>query len=630
MRRLSVLFLLVYCSQGFASDAAGEGLWNSRNTPALKLNFNNNLPEEPFKLNYQTEPRERGEKQPVFKSRLTPIYPPESRRLGEQGEVGLHITAREDGSIIFVELAKSSGFARLDEAALNAAYGLTKLPADAQKRGEKYYLPVVFKLHDDAAPVYYRSSNPAPISAEHLQATKELLTRFGVGELFIEGMRRGVLRYKDVEPDLTEDWLRLVKQVTPKEAIDRVAPIYAKSLTPALVSELLKIMSSPVASSAWKKTMWQILYGPPGVKAVLTPEEQRMTAVIERNASFNAFLSRFPEINQSLKLVSSEWGDALLKKYFGSALLSLDDSQVVDVDAPYTISAQGTVPAYMELFNTFKLRTGKLARDFMQKVTPLQVGKSLSPSALTSRASLAEGRQNLDAYEAELAIYIKALNKQIDGLMLGMRSLPGSGKLRGDLIQDAEQGVEGLYNLYLRYDENQRRLLGQVRRLITLADERFNVIHLENNDLLFESTEDLRIYQAIRQELGAEVKIEAELKSELLAARERFGQRLQKAADNVALVADSTAPRLAWIKELHNRVKANLIQPPNTAPDLRVVITAVLLPNGKVLDVKVKRSSGFEPYDRAAQSAILKTSPLPLPAKAEAFAREIDFSFVSQ
>lgn len=607
MRLLSVLFLLVYCSQGFASDAGGEGQWNSYNTPSLKLNFNTGLPDAPFK----------------------PNYPPESRRRGEQGVVGLHITARADGSIVFVQLAKSSGFARLDEAALSAAYGLTKLPAAAQQQGEKYYLPVVFKLSEEAMPAY-RGSGSGTVSAEHLQATKEFLARLGVGELLVEGMKRGVLRYKDVEPELAEDWLRLVKQVTPEEGIERVAPIYAKSLPPALLGDLQKIMSSPVAASAWKKTMWQLLYGTPGVKAVLTPEEQRAMTFIEQSASFAAFAGRLPEINEQLKLVSKEWGEALLKKYLGSNSQKLNELDVIEMDAPYSISAQGTVPAYIELISTFKLRTGKLAYDFNQKIAPIQLGKSLLPDALTSRASLAEGRKKLDTYEAEFAIYIKALNKQLDGLMLGMRALPGNGKLRGELIEDAEQASEKLYSLYLRHDENQHRMLGQVRRVIDLADERFGLIHLENNDLVFENTADLRIYQAIRQELGAEIKVESGLKKELLAARERFAQRLQKAADNASSPADSTASRLAWGKELHNRVKANLIQPPNTAPDLRVVITAVLLPDGKVLDVKVKKSSGFAPYDRAAQSAILKTSPLPLPAKAEAFAREIDFSFASQ
>lgn len=50
-------------------------------------------------------------------SHTTPPYPPLSRRLGEEGKVGLHITIAPDGRVNNVEIAKSSGIQRLDEAA---------------------------------------------------------------------------------------------------------------------------------------------------------------------------------------------------------------------------------------------------------------------------------------------------------------------------------------------------------------------------------------------------------------------------------------------------------------------------------------------------------------------------------
>ena len=49
----------------------------------------------------------------------TPAYPPMSRRLGEQGQVMLRVLVSEDGRPTRVDLQKSSGFDRLDQAALN-------------------------------------------------------------------------------------------------------------------------------------------------------------------------------------------------------------------------------------------------------------------------------------------------------------------------------------------------------------------------------------------------------------------------------------------------------------------------------------------------------------------------------
>jgi len=47
-----------------------------------------------------------------------PEYPPTSRRLGEQGSLILQVLVDVDGRVVASKLVQSSGFARLDEAAL--------------------------------------------------------------------------------------------------------------------------------------------------------------------------------------------------------------------------------------------------------------------------------------------------------------------------------------------------------------------------------------------------------------------------------------------------------------------------------------------------------------------------------
>lgn len=58
-----------------------------------------------------------------------PIYPSMSRRLGEQGKVMLEVHVQPDGSASKVSLAKSSGFPRLDEAAVDAVKRWRFVPA---------------------------------------------------------------------------------------------------------------------------------------------------------------------------------------------------------------------------------------------------------------------------------------------------------------------------------------------------------------------------------------------------------------------------------------------------------------------------------------------------------------------
>lgn len=60
--------------------------------------------------------------QPVYTTRPTIIYPAESKAAGEQGLVVLHITVNAKGRPTAVTVSKSSGFARLDRAAIEGGW----------------------------------------------------------------------------------------------------------------------------------------------------------------------------------------------------------------------------------------------------------------------------------------------------------------------------------------------------------------------------------------------------------------------------------------------------------------------------------------------------------------------------
>lgn len=84
----------------------------------------------------------------AYLSNPAPGYPPESRRVGEQGTVTLRVLVARDGRPKRVDMEKSSGSARLDAAALEAVKGWRFVPA---RRGteaiESWVLvPVVFRL----------------------------------------------------------------------------------------------------------------------------------------------------------------------------------------------------------------------------------------------------------------------------------------------------------------------------------------------------------------------------------------------------------------------------------------------------------------------------------------------------
>lgn len=68
----------------------------------------------------QTAPKRSSGGDAIVLRRVTPSYPSLSRRKGEQGSVTLEVLVKADGSAGTVTVKTSSGFSRLDKAAVNA------------------------------------------------------------------------------------------------------------------------------------------------------------------------------------------------------------------------------------------------------------------------------------------------------------------------------------------------------------------------------------------------------------------------------------------------------------------------------------------------------------------------------
>ena len=77
-----------------------------------------------------------------------PVYPNVSRRLGEQGKVLFDVYILPDGTVGEIKLKRSSGYTRLDDAALAAVRAWRYVPA---RRGDTpipywYVQPITFAL----------------------------------------------------------------------------------------------------------------------------------------------------------------------------------------------------------------------------------------------------------------------------------------------------------------------------------------------------------------------------------------------------------------------------------------------------------------------------------------------------
>ena len=71
---------------------------------------------------------------PRYKRRFQPDYPPTSRRLGEEGSVIVQVLVDPEGKVSDGKIQKSSGFPRLDEAALKHALRARRVKPGPENR----------------------------------------------------------------------------------------------------------------------------------------------------------------------------------------------------------------------------------------------------------------------------------------------------------------------------------------------------------------------------------------------------------------------------------------------------------------------------------------------------------------
>ncbi len=73
------------------------------------------------------------------------------------------------------------------------------------------------------------------------------------------------------------------------------------------------------------------------------------------------------------------------------------------------------------------------------------------------------------------------------------------------------------------------------------------------------------------------------------------------------------------MRALGNKVKDKWVQSNGYTQGLKCTIQVKLLPSGEVMEAVVVRSSGDPVFDRSAEYAVRKASPLPVPRNVVAF-----------
>ena len=130
----------------------------------------------------------------------------------------------------------------------------------------------------------------------------------------------------------------------------------------------------------------------------------------------------------------------------------------------------------------------------------------------------------------------------------------------------------------------------------------------------------MRAQAARESQLRAQAERESQLRAEAdQESRMRAAQAAAGAARNKA--------QLDWIDKIRSRIRGYINLPPDIPGNPEAIFDVVQLPTGEIIEVKLRKSSGFHAYDDAVQRAILKASPLPRAVPADLFQRNLELRF---
>ena len=131
---------------------------------------------------------------------------------------------------------------------------------------------------------------------------------------------------------------------------------------------------------------------------------------------------------------------------------------------------------------------------------------------------------------------------------------------------------------------------------------------------------DKELAEKRRSEEETRKRMQEQLNRELASAP-------AKAPIGAPTVASDPSALASWQQQITARIRSNIVLPPEIAGNPQAEFDVTLLPTGEVMSVKLARSSGSRVLDEAWERAILKSSPLPRPARADVFVRDLRLKF---
>ena len=142
---------------------------------------------------------------------------------------------------------------------------------------------------------------------------------------------------------------------------------------------------------------------------------------------------------------------------------------------------------------------------------------------------------------------------------------------------------------------------------------------------------DPEFERQIREQAAMEQRAIQE-QQKILEDQRRAAEAARKERELQALLARQAADAKAkavneWVRKIQAKIRQYVYLPADLKGNPEAVYLVTLLPDGSVINVRKRRSSGHAGYDTAVERAIERASPLPTPEDRSVFTRELELKF---
>ncbi|HEX22522.1 MAG TPA: cell envelope integrity protein TolA [Chromatiales bacterium] len=114
---------------------------------------------------------------------------------------------------------------------------------------------------------------------------------------------------------------------------------------------------------------------------------------------------------------------------------------------------------------------------------------------------------------------------------------------------------------------------------------------------------------------------EAAMRAEIAAEQAQLDAEKRRRLDSL---------RAQYIAAIAGKVERHWLKPPSARAGLSCKVRVKQIPGGEVIDVQVTQCTGDNTFRRSVETAVKKSSPLPMPKDPRLFEREIIFNFKPQ